>query len=267
MRAPLIYGCLALLSVSSLAGCGLFSSGYDSCDYRPVSHTVVRETVSVPPAPIVATTVASARQAARPTQPVQADKLPAIPIPSLPVASYHDPEEPAPVIAETNPPEPAPIPIKAEALPLGNEGILTVETSRDADSAPIEAAKQAVHDAEPVPIEPAKQAAIAEPSVSLPKAKEIVSVKGAPEKTVQIGHSEDFKVVTGQVQTWRQTVRLRYAGIDQDDQYGGYVVLEGGADLSRLRDGQHGGVRGVLVPPDDPRAPARFRVQSLEMLD
>ena len=73
--------------------------------------------------------------------------------------------------------------------------------------------------------------------------------------------------MTGEVQVYRKTWRLRYAPIDQIDIYGGVVVLDGGAELSNLRDGQHVRVRGELVPPAEPNGAAHYRVASIETLD
>jgi hypothetical protein len=75
-----------------------------------------------------------------------------------------------------------------------------------------------------------------------------------------------FKSVMGQVQEFRKTWRLRYAPPDQDDPYGGSVVLEG-AGLDRLRDGQQVRVRGTLIPSADRSSPARYRVETLEIVE
>lgn len=84
---------------------------------------------------------------------------------------------------------------------------------------------------------------------------------------IQYGHTENFETVTGQVQAFRKSFRLRYAAISQEDPYGGYVLLDGGNELNRLRDGQHVRLRGVLIPPSDTASPARYRVQTVEVLD
>ena len=75
------------------------------------------------------------------------------------------------------------------------------------------------------------------------------------------------KSVVGHVEPYRNSWRLRYAPIDQEDVYGGVVVLDGGAELSQLRDGQRVRVSGVLVPPESRTSSARYRVQAIEMLD
>lgn len=80
------------------------------------------------------------------------------------------------------------------------------------------------------------------------------------------GHGVNFESVTGQVQTFRKTVRLRYASIEQEDPYGGAVILEG-AEVGQLRDGQHVRVQGVFVAPTDRNGSAKYRVRSIEVLD
>jgi hypothetical protein len=45
------------------------------------------------------------------------------------------------------------------------------------------------------------------------------------------------------------------------------VILDGGAELSQLRDGQRVRVSGVLIPPESRTSSARYRVQAIEMLD
>lgn len=83
--------------------------------------------------------------------------------------------------------------------------------------------------------------------------------------TFKYGHGANFESVTGQVQAFRKTLRLRYASIEQEDPYGGAVVLEG--DTSKLRDGQHVRVQGTFVPPTDRNGSAKYRVVSVEILD
>ena len=99
-------------------------------------------------------------------------------------------------------------------------------------------------------------------------------VPDAKEKTIALrsvdiryGHGEKFASITGQVQEYRKTLRLRYAAIDENDVYGGVVVLEGSADLSRVTDGKHVRVRGELIPPTDRNGTAHYRVAAVEILD
>jgi hypothetical protein len=87
-----------------------------------------------------------------------------------------------------------------------------------------------------------------------------------PVPTVKVlDHSDDYQVLTGYAQSWRQVWRLRYADYDACDRYGGMVVLDG-AELHGLQDGCHVRAVGRLVPPADRISPARFEVQSVEII-
>ncbi|HZZ79897.1 MAG TPA: hypothetical protein VFE62_15365 [Gemmataceae bacterium] len=157
------------------------------------------------------------------------DHLP--PIPALPVAREKDQSEPPP--------------FKVEVVPTD---LTTVKVGA---SAPLDQDVSVTARAEKVDIDP--------------KTKEgTISLKSTH---IQFGHTDGFKSVTGQVQMWKRTVRLRYAPVDQEDTYGGFVVLEGGADVTRLRDGQHVRIRGVLMQPEERNGAAHYRVQAIEVLD
>jgi hypothetical protein len=103
---------------------------------------------------------------------------------------------------------------------------------------------------------------IVQPDPATPTVQTVaVAVPENKKKTVAI------QSVTGKVHQYRNTWRLRYAPIDQEDPYGGSVVLDGGAELSKLRDGQHVRVRGELIPPPDRASSAHYRVLAIEVLD
>jgi hypothetical protein len=149
------------------------------------------------------------------------------------------------------PPATAAIPRPIGAQPvLGREGTLEISGQQNALPIPIDA-----WNGKMIPRE-----AFIDPATPAQKPPALPAVP------MQYG-SEDFKTITGQVQIWRQTVRLRYAPIDQEDPYGGFVVLEGGAELTGLRDGQHVRIRGVLIAPEGRNDTAHCRVQALEILD
>jgi hypothetical protein len=121
------------------------------------------------------------------------------------------------------------------------------------------------------PMKPAAEPVVVVSESDVPMTRSAASDK---EKTVALksmdihyGQADTFKSITGQVQLYRKTWRLRYADVGQEDSYGGVVVLEGSADLSKLRDGCHIRVTGVLVPPATRTGLAMYRVQSLEILD
>jgi hypothetical protein len=84
---------------------------------------------------------------------------------------------------------------------------------------------------------------------------------------IHYGHGVKFESITGKVEGFRKTWRLRYAPIDQEDTYGGVVILEGNSELRKLRDDMHVRVRGTLIPPTDRNGVAHYRVDAVEILD
>ncbi len=114
--------------------------------------------------------------------------------------------------------------------------------------------------AEPTAIE---QVEIVQPIAPTPT----VPVQASWGTVTEMEKTEASKSLAGRVLQYRNTWRLRYAPIDQEDVYGGVVILDGGAELSQLRDGQRVRVSGVLVPPESRTGSACYRVQAIEMLD
>jgi hypothetical protein len=116
-----------------------------------------------------------------------------------------------------------------------------------------------------MPVEPTaiEQLEIVQPTATPPTAP----VQASWGTVTEMEKTEASKSVAGRVLQFRNTWRLRYAPIDQEDVYGGVVILDGGAELSQLRDGQRVRVSGVLVPAESRTGSACYRVQSIEMLD
>jgi hypothetical protein len=187
----------------------------------------------------------------------------AIPLPEIPAPSRVDAVPALPVSA--NRPQEKPLPVKADTPPLGRPGSLTIEDPDEFVPIPIPKSETNVGPRE------THQVVIAPAIPALPNLADHDA--RANEKPVSrqnqpyCGHSEDFKTVIGQVQIWRNTVRLRYASIDQEDQYGGFIVLQGSAEVAKLREGQLVRVRGVLIPPENRTRAAQYTVQVIEMLD
>ena len=110
----------------------------------------------------------------------------------------------------------------------------------------------------------------ADPTDALTAAMELAARSPAdPPVTPQgaYGHTDGYRSLTGQVQQWRNTWRLRYAAVEADDPHGGSVVLTGSAELEKLRDGQRVRVRGTLLPADDRQGSARYQVKTLDVLE
>lgn len=97
--------------------------------------------------------------------------------------------------------------------------------------------------------------------VDPPIPPQAVPMQSAP----AFSHTDDYRVLSGQVQTWRQTRKLRYADYGTVDPYGGSVVLEG-SQADSLPDDCRVRVEGRLIPPSDRGSPARFQVQSIQVL-
>ena len=83
-----------------------------------------------------------------------------------------------------------------------------------------------------------------------------------PEKRTEeaVEPSKVTKTLSGRVQQWRGSWVLRYASVDAVDEHGGSVVLFGGPELDKLREGQSLSVQGVLIPAELRHESARFRV-------
>ena len=80
-------------------------------------------------------------------------------------------------------------------------------------------------------------------------------------------HDADYTHLTGLLQHFGRTWRLRYAAVDEVDAYGGSVTLESDPRLDSCRDGEAVHVQGALLEGDNSRSAPRFRINSLEALD
>jgi hypothetical protein len=63
-----------------------------------------------------------------------------------------------------------------------------------------------------------------------------------------LGHAPDYSWLCGELQHFKGSWRLRYAGYDDTDQWGGSVTLAPESLPPNLAEGQHVRVRGRLVP-------------------
>ena len=249
MRKFLFCCSVGLLGMSSIAGCGLFRGWNDDTQKKNVQLCVTPPPSKMKSPPVVVGTesvpiTGPATPHAAKTLPEAPEALatlpaPPIPAPSVPVAPIKTPAI-----------DLAPITEKITAIPKQEQPIVPktdIGATIVGNERPIE-----------IPAQPeAKQAPV------LPR-ETPVAIKTAP---ASMGQTEQFKSITGEVQVFRTTRRLRYAAIDQADIYGGVVVLEGDAEVSKLRDGQHVRVRGELIPPTTRVGSAIYRVASLEILD
>jgi hypothetical protein len=267
MYTPLVYGCFGLISLSALAGCGgLINKHRDDCACicRPIAFTDERHVIVTPLEPSGTPATAPISISLPPTgaapkaivaietanQRASSDKV--LPPRDLPAANYNLPERS--------------VPFKSDSIALGRNG--TVEIIGPGDVLPIPIPTQ---NHKLVPRETVRS--IQDPAILLQPQILVFNPSPKPKSSdpmrinIPPAHSDDFAAITGQVQQYLKTWRLRYASIDQEDIHGGVVVLEGGADLNQLRDGQHVRVTGVLVPPATRTSSATYRVQAIEILD
>jgi hypothetical protein len=82
------------------------------------------------------------------------------------------------------------------------------------------------------------------------------------------GRAEDYAWLTGELQYLRSknVWRLRYAPADQEDRFGGTVVLVGNALPADCKSGQIVRVEGQLVNPDTDRPRPPYWVRSIKIL-
>jgi hypothetical protein len=288
MRKSLLYGFLGLVSVSTIAGCGLLGNSGDGCSNGRCSSNPAKKDCAICQVTIPSKAYAQTShvriegaQSAKQTElemkeesPIILETTPKV-LPKLTVPAKHQQDAaPAPKRAE--------IPVVEKSNALADEmAIVNREAAalrdrvakRGADKTPSVIAQSAIEPILPTPsitTKPAVESIPTPAEITIPVPQEnaakekIVTIKGIE---IHYGEKDNYKSITGQVQQYRKTWRLRYASIDQEDIHGGVVVLEGGADLNKLQDGQHVRVTGVLVPPATRTSSATYRVQTVEILD
>jgi hypothetical protein len=83
------------------------------------------------------------------------------------------------------------------------------------------------------------------------------------------GHAADYSWLYGEVhydhisRGWR----LRYAGLDEIDRWGGAVILAGDSSVERLKEGQIVKVQGRLLQPANAKSSPGYRVDSITVID
>jgi hypothetical protein len=89
-----------------------------------------------------------------------------------------------------------------------------------------------------------------------------------PAKTTS-SHAEDYSWLSGQLQysPFHKTWRLRYAGLDEVDPYGGSVTLAEDARLAGMKDGQHVRVEGRLVTPSATGIAPSYEMTSIRVVE
>jgi hypothetical protein len=97
-----------------------------------------------------------------------------------------------------------------------------------------------------------------------PARRSFVDLSAAP----CFSHTPDYREITGQVEHSRTANewRLRFASVDESDQYGGRVALIENQHVNYLADGQFVRVRGHLVDTGEVGGSAHYRIESFEVL-
>jgi hypothetical protein len=100
---------------------------------------------------------------------------------------------------------------------------------------------------------------------------EPVRSHSAPEPTPAAGlaHNADYSVLVGELHynARQDTWRLRYAGVGEEDRYGGSVTLDGVRGMMQdCQDGQRVRIEGGLVDPESRDPSPAYRVRDLKAL-
>ena len=85
----------------------------------------------------------------------------------------------------------------------------------------------------------------------------------------RMGHADDYTWICGQLQYWalHKTWRLRYAGLDEVDPYGGSVTLADDIRGSEVKDGQYVRVEGRLIDAAAKGIAPAYAVQGIHPLE
>lgn len=80
-------------------------------------------------------------------------------------------------------------------------------------------------------------------------------------------HAEDYTWLKGELQYVhvRNTWKVRYASVDEEDRYGGSVTLTDMGSMSKYQNGQMVRVEGQVVDSESRETPA-YRVRSIEVV-
>jgi hypothetical protein len=80
-------------------------------------------------------------------------------------------------------------------------------------------------------------------------------------------HSEDYSVLSGQLEHFGRSWRLRYAALDEVDTYGGSVTLLEDARLAALQEGQKVRIRGQIMDREARTGAPPYRINTIEPIE
>jgi hypothetical protein len=283
---------VGLVGVGSIAGCGLVRNCHDECGEQAGGCKVRKQCDSCRSerqvlsgnswsdqdvvSPVKEKAPSDERPAPSSTERIQPPKrLPLAPLPEVIPPPKRMPLAPITTTPDQPTNEGAALDeetliVNRELASLGSRGTAESVDSPGAMRQPVE---PTVVNSDGVPsaamLLPSRSQSVAPAPLVIVTGKGAANDKSAAIKSVDIvfGPADNYQSITGEVRRFGKTVRLRYAAIDQEDLYGGAVVLDGGEALNKLRDGQLVRVRGDLIPPPDRAHSAHFRVLAIEVLD
>lgn len=101
---------------------------------------------------------------------------------------------------------------------------------------------------------------------------ETVKRRSCPDITAKpcFAHSQDYSWLTGELTLIHQrngnVWKLRYASMDEDDRFGGSVILVETGPMTRYNEGQCVRVEGQVVEPETRDSGATYRVRSIQVV-
>lgn len=121
-----------------------------------------------------------------------------------------------------------------------------------------------------LPMPPAAEKS--EPTVVLPSVghETIVPRRSFADITAkpEFGHASDYTWLTGELSyiPQKDQWRLRFASIDEEDQYGGSVTLDAHAEMQGYQSGQLVRVEGTVIDRDSREIAPKYRVKEITPL-
>jgi hypothetical protein len=129
----------------------------------------------------------------------------------------------------------------------------------------------ATKDTTPAPAKVVVRSAEKECKPAFPRGESAAALKSSVDitKAACCAHADDYTWLAGSVDFSRLSNgwRLRYAGLDEADKYGGSVTLTGNIPLDGFKDGQRIRVQGHLSNPEDQGTSPAYHVDSFVLIN
>lgn len=119
----------------------------------------------------------------------------------------------------------------------------------------------------PTPAAKNEPSAVVLPSIgheSLAPRRSFADITAKPE----FGHASDYSWLTGELAyiPQKDQWRLRFASIDEEDQYGGSVTLDAHAEMQGYQSGQLVRVEGTVIDKDSREVAPKYRLKEITPL-